>query len=88
MHIEDGSTTTGSSGGGASGKRRAKRNAGGGTTSKPLVVITELPYQTNKVGAGQDLWAASFDAPGFSGERADCSWAGHDAAEAGAAVTL
>jgi DNA gyrase/topoisomerase IV subunit A len=53
MHIEDGSTTTGS-GGGASGKRRAKRNAGGGTASKPLVVITELPYQTNKVGAGQD----------------------------------
>lgn len=45
MHVEDGS------GGGEGGRRRARRAAGGGSPAKPLVVITELPYQTNKVGS-------------------------------------
>lgn len=45
MHIEDGSGTT------EGGKKRARRASGGGSPAKPLVVITELPYQTNKVGA-------------------------------------
>lgn len=40
MHIDDGSTA----------KRGKAKRGGGGGSSKPLVVITELPYQTNKVG--------------------------------------
>jgi DNA gyrase subunit A len=50
MHIEDGGN------GGAASKRRPKRAAGG--SGKPLVVITELPYQTNKVRLG--VWFEVF----------------------------
>jgi DNA gyrase/topoisomerase IV subunit A len=61
MHIEDGSggTTATSSGstdgaGAAAAKKKAKK-AGGGN-GKPLVVVTELPYQTNKVGETRGRW--------------------------------
>ncbi|PSC74003.1 DNA gyrase subunit A [Micractinium conductrix] len=45
MHIEDGSS---GSGGGGGKKKKGGGGGGGGSASKPLVVITELPYQTNK----------------------------------------
>ena len=48
MHIEDGGGGTSGSGSGA-GAAAAKKRAKGGN-GKPLVVVTELPYQTNKVG--------------------------------------
>ncbi len=56
MHIEDpNNPATGASGNGngAAGKKRAKRSGG---SSKPAVVVTELPYQTNKVGRGESGW--------------------------------
>lgn len=51
------SRSSGAAGGGKKGK--AKRAAGG--RDKPLVVITEVPYQTNKVcgvcaGGGCKVW--------------------------------
>lgn len=45
IHIEDGSGSTTAAGG---AKRKPKRSGSSGS-GKPLVVITELPYQTNKV---------------------------------------
>ena len=56
IHIEDGGGS--SAAGGA--KRRPKRP--GASSSKPLVVITELPYQTNKVrgrSSQAQLWLMS-----------------------------
>ena len=53
MHIEDPNNPAAlaaGNGNGASGKKRAKRSGG---SSKPAVVVTELPYQTNKVGGGK-----------------------------------
>ena len=61
MHIEDGSggttaTPSGAAGapgtaGAAAAKKKAKKAAG--SNGKPLVVVTELPYQTNKVRGGR-----------------------------------
>ena len=59
IHIEDPNNPTAlaaGNGNGASGKKRAKRSGG---SSKPAVVVTELPYQTNKVGgagSGAEGW--------------------------------
>ncbi|KAL4439020.1 hypothetical protein ABPG77_006957 [Micractinium sp. CCAP 211/92] len=49
MHIEDGGGTA------EGGRRRAKRSSGGGSPAKPLVVITELPYQTNKASLVEQI---------------------------------
>lgn len=60
MHIEDPNNPATLAGGGngssaaAGGKRRGARRSSGGS-SKPAVVITELPYQTNKAGLVEQI---------------------------------
>ncbi len=51
MHIEDPNNpaATAAGNGAGAGKKRARRSVG---STKPAVVITELPYQTNKVRRG------------------------------------
>ncbi|PRW61571.1 DNA gyrase subunit A [Chlorella sorokiniana] len=57
MHIEDGSTTAG---------KRGKGKKSSGRADKPLVVITELPYQTNKASLVEQI-ARLVDAGTLSG---------------------